>query len=108
MSKYVKITFVITLVILAIGTLYSTYSAFIYGNPKKIIESEEIAVEYLKEEKGYQNPGILMVKGNYNWKGSYGKKYGGFIILKDNNDIVYSYVIRNDKIIVLDDIPTKY
>ncbi|WP_339213986.1 hypothetical protein [Ornithinibacillus sp. FSL M8-0202] len=108
MSKNVKITIVITLVILAIGTLYNTYNAFIYGNPKKIIESEEIAVKYLKEEKGYQYPDILMVKGNYNWKESYGKKYGGFIILKDNNDIVYSYIIRNDKIIVLDDIPTKY
>ncbi|WP_121640691.1 hypothetical protein [Virgibacillus sp. Bac330] len=87
-------------------SLYCIYLGFFYGNPKKIVETEDLARQYLRETKGYQYSDIAVIRGNYNWKDTPEQKYGGVIILEGDEKQYYFYV-ENDKIIEDDKIPNK-
>lgn len=101
----------ISLLVIGIFSIFysanSLYSSFYYGNPQKMIESENLALEYLKKEKGYSESDILVIKGKYNYKKGKGDKYEGFIYLKNDSNKKYEYTISEEKVLEYDVIPQK-
>lgn len=95
------------MLLVSLWGIYSLYQYFIYGNPQKIKESEEIVLDYLINEKGYGNQDIMIIKGIYNWKESSDSKYGGTLILKEQPQRSYDFGIKNEKVIEFEDIPKK-
>ncbi|WP_390353846.1 hypothetical protein [Virgibacillus halophilus] len=93
-------------IILLVFSIRSGYLLIFYGNPKKINDVENIMLNYLKEEKGYQDKDIISVKGNYNFKEPHGEKYGGRVVLRTENKLQsYEYKIKKHKVFEYEKIP---